>query len=293
VYEREIVDSRLFLSRIGVWPKERQLHVSGWIDNFTTDDDREVAHALLDAVVYINDDHRRAALLSSVRSLSTRPEFGQGDEREPRWNDFLDQVIASIPLAHAGDGAASGYYFLRVARSIGFTRNLDSEHVVQEILRGSRARPVIFMDDISSTGNQFLRNWDRVYTTPAGRSSLVQLARNERLGRVYFTPIVATEFAKERIERETGVQVCPAYLIGEDYFATSMRSRLVPASLRDRLQELAQRYSPLTGQDDDGPFGYKDQGLALSFTDSAPNTTLPILRSSRAQPNWTPLITND
>lgn len=292
-HEREILDARRFLSRIQVWPKERHVHVERWVDNFNSDEDREVAHALLDSFVHINEDHRVAALRSTLRTLSSREEFARADDRRVAWGTFIDQAVASIPLSHAGDGAASGYQYLRTARSLGLQRCLDSEHLVGELLKSPQPRPVIFMDDIAGTGRQFVSNWDRSYTTQSGKSSLKKLFSKGRFDLVYFIPIIATERAKNFIESETGVPVLPTYLLGEDYFASSPNSRLVPPALRSRLVDVATRYASLTGEDDEGPLGYKSQGLAVSFKDGAPNNTLPILRPTQPSDDWKPLITND
>ncbi|MEV4737575.1 hypothetical protein MRBLWO14_002469 [Microbacterium sp. LWO14-1.2] len=292
-HERDIVEARRYLSRIRVWPKARNLHVEAWVENFEHGIDREVAHALLDSFVFINDDHRIAALSSTIRSLSTRPEFGDASARVEAWERFLGEAIASIPLSFAGDGAASGYQYLRTARALGFARCIDSERLIHELLSAKTLRPIVFLDDISGTGGQFIANWERVYSTQAGRSSLRKLAAEQRLGAVYFVPIVATELAKAQIEARTEAVVHPAYLLGEDYSANSPDTRLVPDSLREHLIEVATRHAPSTGLDADGPLGYKAQGLAVSFQDKAPNNTLPILQPARPSPTWKPLISDD
>lgn len=292
-HEREITEARDFLSRILVWPKQRQVHVHAWISNFEDAEEREVAHALLDAFVHINNDHREAALVSTVKSLSTRAEFGMGEVRREQWEKFADTAIASIPLSHAGDGAASGYQFLRIARKIGFAKYVDSEYLVRELLSAGEPLPILFMDDITGTGNQFIRNWQRVYTSPSGRSSLKNLKADGRIGSVYFAPIVATEEALERIESETGVVVHPTYVLSEDYSASSSNTRLVPSRLRESLLELAVKYAPATRADQDGPLGYQDQGLAISFSEGSPNNTLPILGSVTESESWKALLTYD
>lgn len=292
-HEREIVEARRFLSRIGVWPRERQLHIDAWLLNFSEGTDRDVAYALLDAFVHINDDHRVAALRSAIRSLSTLDLFYGAPDRAAAWRDFVKSAIASIPLSHPGDGAASGYLYLRTARAFGFTRCLDSAYLVEDLLKSAVPRPVIFMDDIAGTGRQFIANWKRNYTSPAGKSSLKKLAADGRVGPCFFTPIVATEPAAARIEQETGVYVRPAYLVGPDYFASTPNSRLVPDALGPHLVDVATRYSAATNLDAEGPLGYKQQGLAVSFADAAPNNTLPILRPAGTATTWKPLITND
>lgn len=289
---RELIESRQFLSRIQVWPKERNLDVEGWLENFDEGRDREVAQSLLDAFVHINDDHRKAALASTVHSVSSRFEFYHLANRAEAWQTFIDECIASIPLSHAGDGAASGFQYLRDARQIGFNRCLDTEHLVDELLRSAIPRPIIFFDDLAATGTQFIRNWKRVYNVSGGKSSLEKLSDRGLVKRAYFAPIVATSFAKTNIEEESPVIVHPTYLLGDEYSANSAATRLVSPDLRTELVTVAEKYHPHTGILDSGPLGYGDQGLAISFTDSTPNNALSVLRKGDASHDWKPLISN-
>lgn len=291
-HEREIVESRQFLSRIRVWPKERDLNVSAWLSNFDLGEDSDIAHALLDAFVYINDEHRKQALTSTLRSISTLSEFTKSADRRSAWTAFLENAIASIPLSHAGDGAASGYQYLRVARGLGFKRCIDSEHLVNDLLRKKDPRPVIFMDDIAGTGTQFIRNWQRSYSGSAGKSSLDKLTAEGRIGSVYFTPIVATETAKDAIEKATGVIVHPTYILGDDYSALDPDSRLVPPELRGNLAQVAMHYAERAGVAAQRALGYGQLGLAIGFPEKAPNNTLPILRVSEESATWKPLISH-
>lgn len=287
----ELVETRQYLSRIGVWPSPKRLEVSAWLGNFNEGDDTEIAKALLESHAHVDESQIEYAVFSSIRALSSRDEFGKAGSRPTAWREFIDSVTISFPLGRAGDATASGYIFARIASRLGFPedRILDTEHLIGEILKGN-ARSVIILDDLSGTGTQFTRDWKRMYTTPHGKSSLKNLFNAGRIPVAYFVPTVCTADAKKKIEDECGVVVAPTYLLESDYYVLDPNSRLVPALLRPKIAEFLAKYAPDVS--DGGNTGFGDLGLALSFHHGCPNNTLPVLQWGESSENWKPLVRN-
>lgn len=293
----ELVESRHFLSRIGAWPNPKRLDVEGWLDNFDEGGDTDLAKALLESHAHIDEAQIEYAVYSSVRALSARDEFGPAASRQEAWRAFLDDVTLSFPLGRAGDATASGYIFARIASRLGFPegRILDTEHLIGALLKGP-ARNVIILDDMSGTGTQFTRDWNRNYVTPHGKSSLKALAESGQLQRVYFIPTVCTVTAMQKIQQECGVIVSPTYVLESDYHALDANSRLVPAAQRPRVAEFIEKYgsgaSDKASTDEDGAAGFGGLGLAISFHHGCPNNTLPVLQWGEPTQSWSPLVRN-
>jgi hypothetical protein len=288
---KELMESRRYLSHIGVWPGPKRLDVEGWMNNFDEGDDTNVASALLESHVHLDEEQIAYAVASTVRSISSGLEFGNSQQRVTNWQEFVDQVLVSFPLSRSGDATASGYIFARIAERIGFAedRILDSEHLIKR-LRSGGPRPVIFLDDLAASGTQFARDWVRNYTTSNGRISLRDLQSAGSITAAYYLPLVSTQAAKTKIETDCGIQVVPTYLLDEDYGALSTNSRVLPEKLRSLLPPFLAKYSPLTGKNEYGEAGFGDLGLALSFHHGCPNNTLPVLQWAAKTSEWGPLV---
>lgn len=287
----DLVESRHYLSRIGVWPSPKRLDVEAWLSNFDEGLDTDFAEALLASHAHVDEAQIEYAVYSSIRALSSRDEFGSAESRSGTWREFLEGVTVSFPLARAGDATASGYIFARVASRLGFpeARILDTEHLIGALLKGS-ARNVIILDDMSGTGTQFTRDWHRNYVTPYGKSSLAALSAAGKMPVVYFVPTVCTADAAKKIEDECGVVVAPTYVLETDYYALDPDSRLVPAAYRPRMAEFIAKYGPSNGEGNDDSAGFGGLGLAISFQHGCPNNTLPLLQWGEPTESWTPLV---
>lgn len=288
----DLLDARRYLSHIGVWPGPRQMGVERWLQNFDTDVDTEIALALLESYVHINEEQIAYSVCSTVRSLSTRAEFGTAKDRQANWGEFVEKAVISFPLGGPGDSTASGFIFARIASQLGVpdSRIFDSEHLVPWLAKAESPHPVIFLDDLAASGTQFTRNWERKYLSERGELSMASLANQGALTNVYYVPVVSTSAAKMKIETKCGVSVLPAYLLDEDYSAVAKDTRLVPTNLREVLPEFIERHGLRTGKADSGNAGFGHLGLALSFHHGSPNNTLPVLQWGTPTPNWRPLV---
>lgn len=289
----DLVRSRQYLSHIGVWPTARQLHLEGWLANFTDESDVELAQELLAGHVHLDEEQITHAVAATIRSISGLPEFGDAGQRRTEWPRYLDRVVISFPLSQDGDPTGSGYIFGRLAsEKFGFPENRvrTPEQLVQLLVRKSEPLDVIMLDDITASGTQFKRCWNRKTQTPHGRYSLSDMAASEKLASIYYLPVAATVAAQGLIERECGVKVLPTYLLTPDYSALNPDSRIIRSDLRPHVQAFLDRHSPRTGNDRYGTAGYDRMALAISFHHGCPNNTVPVLQWAGPRIDWTPLV---
>ncbi|CAM3651225.1 phosphoribosyltransferase-like protein [Nocardioides zeicaulis] len=291
--QKDILEERRYLSEIAVWPNPKRLDLHGWLANFDDGMDQEIAKALLGSHVHIDGEQVRHAVASTLRQVSTYPEFGTTYERPSRWTEFMDRVILSFPLGRSGDDTASGYLFGRMAEQLGIPENriLASDTLVKS-LDAEEAKPIIFLDDLAASGTQFVRNWKRNYPTPRGKTSLEALKKNGAISAAYYAPLIATSKAKSKIEEECDVPVVASYIIDKEYEALDPNTRLLPENLRPMIAAFLTKYTPNTGKNEDGNAGFGDLGLSLSFHHGCPNNTLPVLRTGPRTETWTPWATD-
>lgn len=289
----ELLRSRQYLSHIGVWPSARQLHLEGWLANFRDELDIELAEELLAGHVHLDEEQITHAVAATIRSISGMPRFGDAGQRRTEWPRYLDRVIISFPLGQDGDPTGSGYIFGRLAsEKLGFPESQvkTPDQLVRTLAQTSEPFDVIMLDDITASGTQFKRCWNRKTQTPRGRYSLADMATNDKLASIYYLPVAATVAAQDLIERECRVKVLPTYLLTPDYSALDSDSRIIRPQLRHRVQTFLDRHSPRTGHDQYGNAGYDDMALAVSFHHGCPNNTVPVLQWAAPRIDWTPLV---
>ena len=195
------IDTRRQLSYDAVWPSSRQLDIDGWLNNFEDGRDREIAVSILLSHVHLNEEQIKYSVASTIRTLSTDKRFGKASDRPAAWRAFLQTVWFSYPESRANDITASGHLFMRVIESLGIPEaHIFAPSVLLKELITKGPRDVIFLDDLTGTGNQFVQHWSRKYSLPIGKHSLADAAEDGRISSAYFLPVVATEDSKNRIE---------------------------------------------------------------------------------------------
>ncbi|WP_138945360.1 hypothetical protein [Plantibacter sp. M259] len=252
-----------------------------------------MAGDILESFVHLNEEQIIQCVGSTIRSLSASERFGAISQRRAEWNDYLNRVVVSFPLSREGDPTASGYIFARIAsEKLGFNENqvLLPEQLVRKLAGSTTPIDLIMLDDITASGTQFLRSWNRKVETPTGKFSLADLAQSGKLNSTYYLPIVATEIAKSSIESNCAVEVIATYLLTPDYCVLDAKTRLVRSERRGRVADFLSRHSPRTSHNQYGPAGYDDLGLAVSFHHGCPNNTIPLLQWDAKTTEWTPLI---
>lgn len=167
------------------------------------------------------------------------------------------------------------------------------ETAIKEVAH-SGIRPIIFVDDFVGSGNQFISTWTRQYEISPGRSiSFAELSQTVRGLRFFYCPLVCTALGKKRIaDKCSGVELCPAHVIPEEYSALHPASVLWPERLRGGAVNFVAAASRRAGIPDcNGGIndwrGFWKLGLTVAFQHSVPDATLPLLYWDKN--GWTPL----
>ena len=283
-----------FLMEIGVWPPSEQLNPLAWLNNFSTDE-RPFALNLLNIFLYFNDQLTDALFRATVQQLSaplTHSAISLEGARD-MWQRFLASVYITYVQGENPNPTDSGIVFARKARQVlalDETRILDPRNALSAVLTDSPSA-LMFVDDFLGSGNQMIATWNRPYRpTDDGPYTFAAAARNGT--QVIFVPIVATRYGLSRVARYCpGLTVRPAHTLDDRYSLTSPDSILWPDALKPRARSFlldASRRAGIVQEHPDGWQGFHDLALALAFSHSVPDATLPLFFWDRN--GWAPLI---
>lgn len=283
-----VAEDRSFLSVIRAWPAPRRLSLAKWIENFAPGRDREIALALLESHVHLDNLHVRGSVVSNLTRL--RALLLQRDS-QINWTSYLNSVLVTVPEGHHGDITGSGIAFARLAKNLGFpVENTISNSALHRHCK-TGVRNLIYFDDLAGSGEQFVKSWDRHQENTHGAMSAAAMKDKGFLGDVFYLPVVATSDGLANIESKCNVSVLPTYELDESYSARSSNTRLVPSRYRPHLKDFLKKYAALSGLDTHGPFGYRDVALNISFEHGCPDNTIPIMQWGTPTQTWTPIVT--
>ena len=179
-----------------------------------------------------------------------------------------------IPLGGAGKSGSMVGYLFRMANSL----SKVSFYSLYEIEKcgyvfDKRIKDLVFLDDYSGTGDQFLK--DEILKNI--------LLHTEGKLRVSFLPVVMSRRAKNRIESNTNINIyCNQVREDREY--------------SDSESALIRRYGKglFVNKGEDLRFGWGNMGETIAFFYNVPNNTLPIIwskgHSDETKRNWIPLI---
>ena len=283
-----------FLINTGVWPLREQMNPRAWLNNFK-DNERPFAFNLLNIFMYYNEHLIDALLQAAVQQLSAPLTSSTASLRDARllWQRFLTSALITYVQGENPNPTDSGIVFARKARQV---LAVDERRII-EPQRASAAlaqnpnSPVILLDDFMGSGNQVIDTWHRAYTLSGGQPHSFAAAA-QRGASIFFLPIIATEYGLARVqERCIGLTVRPAHILDARYSLTAPNCILWPAALRPHSQSFLFRVSRRAGivdECDHGWQGFHNLGLALAFSHSVPDATLPLFFWNRN--GWVPLI---
>ncbi len=287
----EVLDRWRYLAKVALWPPARQADPERWLDNFQTDE-QEVALALLNALMYFNDELTDRLLTTSIRLIATRISSPGASyaHRKAQWLEFLMSAKFThlVSPDDQDDETKSGYMFARKTRQIlGSPDQVrPASDVASEILAGSGA-PIVVVDDFAGTGSKFIEGWNRNYELKDGTTmSYAQLAKDGAT--IFFCPALCTDTARTEIERLPNPPLLSvANVLSSEMSVVGPQSQVMPAYLHGEIPDVVRAASERSGSEDPA-FGWGELGLALSFAHNTPDTTLPIFYCENE--GWYPIV---
>ena len=291
------VESKIqYLVDIHVWPESQCLDPRGWLSNFDQPEERPFALNMLNVFIYYNESIVDALFLGAVQQLSatvTESTYSF-DEAQEKWSSFLKTTLITYVEGEKPNPTDSGFTFARKARQVlGIAESqIKSPVDALHVLSTNDTHPIIFVDDFVGSGNQMIGSWHRPYCIGSGKISSFAAAF-EHGAKIFYTPIVATEYGLKRIRKRCiGLNLRPAHVIDEMYSLTSDKSILWPTALKSHAADFLFNASQRAGIVDEPSLnwkGFHDLALPFAFSHGVPDATLPLYFWNRN--GWTPLTT--
>lgn len=265
---------------------------TGWLSNFHDGREREIAAALLESFMFINEAQTIKMLEMAFASLAVDPfvETLQGSGIEDKWREFRRRVLITFPTDDQDAPSSSGYLFVRHARQdlgLAEPQLLAPGKLIERVASLTLATPIVFLDDIVGTGEQFCESWERQYEVNGVVTTLgAEAARLQ--APVYYCPVVCTAAGLRAISATApDVKVRPAHFLPDVYSASSPETILVPTEMRAELPGFISTVSRRAGVTRFQELGWGNLSLAIAFEHSVPDLTLPIFHSEKN--GWKPL----
>ena len=255
-----VIDGRRYHAWLSQFSGYRNSVTNGmielWLNQFSPED-RDVAARILDAILFIGNQHIHTNLRELVGALDGWDKVKS--KRRGRW--FFVPFSGS-----AGESGDVMVHALRMATSM--TKKQYSElFIYRSELVAKNPGPddtVVLVDDFSGTGNQACNSWHLFEELLTGGP------------RVILMLLAATDNALTRISNETGMEpVCGTTLQPKDNFFHSDCTCFSSAEKRKILEYCVKA-------DANQPKGYGEAGLLVVLAHRTPNNTLPILHSTHA-----------
>lgn len=279
----EVVNGREYLSEIGHWPViPHEANPEIWLQNFLPDE-MPTALALLDSFIHFNRAQTEKLCESAFHTLSDSISAAGHTyaEKKAMWDQFCDEAIFTHPTGEDPNPSDSGHIFIRVLRErLGFAQDqlVDASGVGASISSG-RTSAIVFVDDFSGSGEQFLHTWRRVYQTNGISSSIEDVVAASGVACIY-APAVATRYSVDRLAAEApSVRVHAAHVLQDEYSAMHPDSTLYPEALRADAAAHLTAASARAAFNRTTTMGFHDLGLAIGFEHGVPDAAVGVIRA--------------
>jgi hypothetical protein len=279
----------MYLRRIREWPEADKVNPARWLQAFAPAHS-EHATALLDSFVFVSDKQVRKLFVSTVHSLSSEIALFESSyaEKQSLWRSFLASVVVSAPTGEVPNPTDSGFIFQRLART---ELGIDESRIVlasdtRNAVESAGGPPLLIVDDFAGSGEQFLATWRR-HAWQTSPHTLEELCAVHSVD-VYYLPLIATQYAIDRIAREApSVKTRPSHILTSVYNALDADTIVFPDDLKTDAAAFVSDASAAAGITK-WVNGFHDLGLNIAFGHSIPDACLALLWSEEG--GWQPLM---
>ena len=275
------------LVETGLWPREQELPYRGWLNNFEGKQ-KDAAAKILNSFIFINEDMAYSALSSAYRNLirTYLPNTTDGKSVPHEKILALHKSIIITPIrGETPNPSDSGLTYVRAARDrLGFGESQLAVDIDSAIRLANRSdKIIVLVDDTIGSGTQIETNMRK----NARFLSLLKATKRERVNIACLTAVM-TSYARNRLaETFPSLEVFAGHILDLDRYG--VHSIFPPGEhkdVHDLLQQVSDRLKvphyvhPV--------YGFHEFGFILSFHNSIPDFSLPILWALDGQ-HWTPL----
>lgn len=263
-----------FYQDIQLWPINSDFNYSGWLGNFSKEE-QELAAMILDFFVYF-PDHIINQLFRTV--VGRAGYFFRRYDSTWCNNSFSDNCLYSLIPGEEKNVSDSGYTYLQKVRDvlgIPQERLVDFDKLILLLNAATTPQNVILTDDFVGTGNQCNVAWN--YSRFTSIPSLNEIVRNKG-HRIIYVPLIVNERGENCIKGLCdGLALEYAYKLGPEW------NLFVPecpcwqgdnGKYKEGVALIKEKCRAIGISDDNGVCstrGFRGQGLALGFSHGIPD----------------------
>lgn len=292
--ENSLLQRCSYFIDVQLWPIRKELDPIVWLDNFTAEE-RVFARYLLNSFIYLSKELEDSLFLHAFHNISNslRENARTYEEAKSNWESFKDRVIITHVTGEISNNSDSGYDYVRRARKlwkIDENRLLSGKDAISEYIK--EPRPIIFVDDFIGSGQQFIVYWENELEVNNTKISFSELLNTD--GNFYYCPLVSTISGMKNIKNKCpNVFISPGYFLNDAYSVFSENTIVWPEEMRAQGIKFVAEVSKRIGIPDKLHYGnywkgFNSLGLLLSFSDSVPDATIPLIYWE--ENGWKPLI---
>lgn len=284
-----------FFQTVQMWPLTDDFNYSGWISNFKTKNDKELACLILDFFMYFSVKQVDRMFLYSLELAGAKLSKLFID-----WNhsDFFERCIYSYVPGETLNISDSGFSFARKLKEVA---GIPEERLVEydkipDVLDAiGKPTPVILVDDFIGSGAQCAQAWNN---NIVGRSmkTLRDISIDGKHTFIY-APLIVNYIGYKRIIKDcNGLILTPTHVLGPEYnlfnqccYCWKGNDNLYKAGVEMILRKSQELNIPSTnGKHTQDEKGFCKQGLAIKFEHGAPDAIPSFFYW--CHDNWIPLF---
>lgn len=269
-----------FYRKMQLWPIANELDYENWLDNFQTDEDKEIATQILDNFIYIPDILVNQMLQTVIGHCGYF--FSKVD---PTWahESFQNNCWYSFIQGEGEDDLTdSGYIFPRKLRDVADIppeRMLSFEKLIKKLEENdSNPQNVILVDDFVGSGAQTVHTWNDLRYGSMHMTLGEHCIKNKH--HIVYAPLVVNEFGLQRINYFcSGLHLEYVYLLTKEYSLLNKDGlcwkgddvkyqRFMALLNQSAIQENIPRQG---GGHVNDMLGFGAQGLSLAFSHGIPD----------------------
>lgn len=281
-------------TNMGLWPAGDKLQPRKWLENFT-EDEKEHALYLLNSFVYFNSDLSISLLKATIINLSNKLLPSESiTEHDSKWKEFLANSIF-IPSVGEERSVTDSATFLagHLRRDLYIPEynilSIDRLYDPVYISQIKKYDNVVFFDDFIGSGNQFINMWTndfekdgKIYPSTKDQCATMNLS-------AHYCCMIATEYGVERVKQKApNVELYYSHILQQNTSPIHENSVIWPHHLRATGPAFIFDVSKRAGIPESQYKGYHGLGLALAFSFTIPDASLPIFYWNNE--GWSPLM---
>ena len=284
-----------FFQTVQMWPLTDDFNYYGWLKNFKSKSDKDLACLILDFFMYFSLKQVDMMFISSLELAGAKLS-----KLLPDWShdDFFNRCIYSYIPGETPNISDSGFSFARKLKEVAGIpeERLIEYNKIPEVLDNiGKPTPIILVDDFIGSGAQCAKAWNS-NIFEYNKKTLKEISNIGNHSFVY-APLVVNYIGYNRIIRSCpDLSLTPTHILGPEYnlfksecFCWKGDNNLFIAGVEMILRKSREIDIPSTyGSNTQDEKGFGMQGLALKFEHGAPDAIPSFFYW--CHDDWTPLF---